>query len=104
MDLMGVEILARKFRERDWGEEEGVIFLEERKIDKDWTWIDNRWIILKGHTRREFRVSHRLYSAAELSALLKECGFSAVHIYGDLAGAPYDHTAKRLIAVGHKRG
>ncbi len=102
MEMVGKEILARIFRERDWREEGGVMWLEERKVSKDWTWIDNRWILLQGDKRREFRVSHRLYSAAELTALLKDCGFRSVDIHGDLAGAPYDHTAERLVVVAHK--
>jgi len=102
MDMAGKEILARIFRERDWHEDDGVIWLEERKVSKDWTWIDSRWILLRGDKRDEFRVSHRLYSAAELAALLKDCGFRSVDIYGNLAGAPYDQNAERLVVVAHK--
>jgi SAM-dependent methyltransferase len=102
MEMMGKEILARIFRERDWHEEDGVIWLEERKVSKDWTWIDSRWIMLQGSKRNEFRISHRLYSAAELAALLKDCGFHSVDIYGNLAGAPYDQNAERLVIVAHK--
>jgi SAM-dependent methyltransferase len=102
MDSVGKEVLARIFRERDWREEDGVILLEERRISKDWSWIDNRWILLKDQSRQEFRVSHRLYSAAEMTALLKGCGFDSVEIYGDLTGVPYDHTANRLVAVARK--
>jgi len=102
MDLMGKEIVARIFRERDWHEENGVMWLEQRSISQDWSWIDNRWILLRGDKRNEFRVSHRLYSAAELSALLRDCGFHEVHTYGNLDGAPYDHTAARLVVVAHK--
>jgi SAM-dependent methyltransferase len=102
MDMMGKEIIARIFRERDWHEENGVIWLQERSISKDWSWIDNRWILLRGTKRDEFRVSHRLYSAAELTALLRDCGFQEVRTYGNLAGAPYDHQAERLVVVAHK--
>lgn len=102
MEMMGKEILARIFRERDWREEGGVIWLEERKVSKDWSWIDCRWIMLRGTKRHEFRISHRLYSAAELSALLRECGFKQVEIHGNLAGGPYDHTAERLVVVATK--
>jgi len=102
MDMAGKEIVARVFRERDWHEENGVIWFEERSISKDWSWIDNRWILLRGDKRDEFRISHRLYSAAELTALLRDCGFQQVHSYGDLAGAPYDHNAERLVVVAHK--
>lgn len=47
-------------------------------------------------------MSHRIYSAVELTALLNECGFNRIDVYGDLIGKPYDHTAKRLILVAHK--
>jgi SAM-dependent methyltransferase len=102
MDLLGKEILARKFQERDWHEEQGVMFLEERKLSQGWSWIDSRWILLKGARRKEFLVSHRLYSAKELSDLLRGCGFEKVRVYGDLAGAEYDHNAKRLVVVARK--
>jgi SAM-dependent methyltransferase len=103
MDLMGKEILARIFRERDWHElPDGSIMLEERKLRSGWDWIENRWILLKSTERSEFRVSHRLYSAAELSRLLTDCGFASVKALGDLTGSPYDHTAKRLVLVARK--
>jgi hypothetical protein len=102
LEMMGKEVLARIFRERDWSEQDGILFLEERKVSKDWSWMENRWILLRGQERREFEVSHWLYSATELSAMLKECGFSSVDVYGDLEGAPYDHRARRLVVVAHR--
>jgi len=103
MDLMGKEILARNFRERDWQEEDDIFILEERKISQAWSWTDNRWIIIKDNQRFEARLSFRIYSAVELCALMTEGGFSSVEVFGDLNGSPYDHAAKRLIVVAHKR-
>ncbi len=102
MDLMGKEVLAGVFRERDWHEDNGIIFLEERKISSGWDWIQARWIMIKGKERKEFTFSLRLYSGAELSSLLSQSGFSSVELFGDLSGAPYDHTAKRLVALATK--
>ncbi|MGB8226623.1 MAG: class I SAM-dependent methyltransferase [Sedimentisphaerales bacterium] len=102
IDIIGKEILARIFSPRDWQQENGRIFLEERKVRQDWSWIDNRWILLENGRRKEFKFGHRLYSAAELTGLLKDCGFKSVNIYGDFTGADYDHNAKRLIAVARK--
>jgi SAM-dependent methyltransferase len=102
MDMMGKEILARVFTERDWREEDGKLILEERTLAPDWSSLDNRWILLKDGDRREVTVTTRQYSAAELSGLLKDSGFDAVDVYGDLTGAPYDMAARRLIAVAHK--
>ncbi len=61
MDLMGKEVLARIFEERRWHEQEGVLILEERRLSQGWSWIENRWIIIKNGKRTEFVVSNRLY-------------------------------------------
>src|SRR4030042_6728465 len=75
IDTMGKEVLARIFRERDWDEANGILVLQERKVSRDWSWMENRWIMVKDGKMEESRLSHRLYSAAELTALLRDCGF-----------------------------
>ena len=102
IDILGKEVLARIFRERDWHEVNNIIVLEERKVCRNWGWIENRWIMIKDGKMEEYKISHRLYSATELTALLNDCGFSATDVYGDLTGAPYDHAATRLVLVAHK--
>ena len=67
---MGKEVLARIFLPCDWTElPDGTLFLQERKVRRDWTWIENRWILIKDGQRREFEVSHRLYDGAGLKTL-----------------------------------
>ena len=102
MDMMGKEILARIFSERGWREEDDMLILEDRQVAPDWSTVYNRWIILKDGGRREVTVTTRLYSAAELCRLLKECGFERVEVYGDLTGAPYDIQARRLVVVAQR--
>jgi SAM-dependent methyltransferase len=103
MELIGKEVLARVFQEKRWSEEpDGSLMLEESRVQPGWGWIDNRWILIRGTERVEFRVSHRLYSAVELSGLLTEVGFASVAVYGDLAGAPYDPEARRLVLVARR--
>lgn len=102
LETMGKEILARIFLERNWHEENGVLILEERKVSRNWGWMENRWIMFKDDKRTEFKVTHRLYSATELAAVLAGCGFTQVDVYGDLEGGAYDQTAKRMVVVGHK--
>jgi SAM-dependent methyltransferase len=103
LDMNGKENLARRFRERDWHRrDDGSILMEERRLLDGWSRIETRWILLDGNTRRESSFSLRLYSGAELAALLRGVGFQSVELYGTLAGAPYDHTAERLIAVATK--
>lgn len=90
IDMMGKEVLARIFRERDWHEENGVLILEERKISKNWSWMENRWIIFADDNRTELNLSHRVYSAVELASLLTEGGFAHVDAYGNLDGSAYE--------------
>jgi SAM-dependent methyltransferase len=102
IDVMGKEVLARIFRERDWHEEDGILVLQERKLSQNWSWIENRWTVIRHNQRATFTVSHRLYSAAELVLLLSGCGFGEVQVYGGLDGIPYDQNARRLVAVARK--
>lgn len=102
VDTLAKEVVARNFRERDWNESGGIAVLEERKIVRDWTAIESRWVILQGDSRREIRFTLRLYSAAELSAILRGVGFRTIEVYGDLSGSAFDHSAKRLVAVARK--
>jgi hypothetical protein len=103
IDVMGKEVLARIFTERMWRtEEDGAIFIEEHKMIDNWEKIENRWIVIKGDKKMEFKFSLRIYSAVELLDLLKECGFKKAEAYGNFEGAPYDHKAQRLVTVAEK--
>jgi len=103
MELMGREVLTRIFRSRDWQPVEGGgFFLEERFPSPDWTWVENRWILIQDGQAKEHRISLRLYGAADLSQLLREADFRSVDVFGSLQGAPYDHLAKRLVILASK--
>ena len=102
MEMMGKEIIARKFAERDWRRVGDYIVLEERRLSGGWSWIEDRWIIIKGEERKEVTLAHRLYSGAELSWLLEEAGFKIVDVLGGLGGRPYDENAGRLAVLAEK--
>lgn len=103
MEMMGKEVLARIFLPRDWQElPNGSLFLQERRVTRDWTWIENRWILTKGAQRREYAADHRIYDGEGLRKLLLDAGFDSVTLHGDLFGSPYDTSASRLVAVARK--
>ncbi len=56
-------------------------------LSRDWSWMENRWIMLRDGERSEFQLSNWLYSASELADMLKGGGFGSVEIFGDLEGA-----------------
>jgi SAM-dependent methyltransferase len=106
MEMMGKEVLARIFTPRDWQETPGgTILLQDRRVARDWSWMDSRWIVIQADGKRsEFAVSHRIYDGAGLRGLLLEAGFQPVDLFGSLDGEAYDTQARRLVAVAHKPG
>ncbi|MBN2312107.1 MAG: methyltransferase domain-containing protein [Candidatus Hydrogenedentes bacterium] len=102
LEVVGKEPLARNFRPRDWTEKDGIMHLRDTRVVDAWRRIENRWIWIDGPERHEFAVSHWIYSARELSELLRAVGFGGIRVCGDLGGAPYDHEARRLVAVARK--
>ena len=101
-EMMGKEVLARVFRERDWVEIDDVILMEERTVGKEWNWMETRWILLRNQERKEFKLFLWLYSAREICQLLEDVGFGSVDVYGSLEAVPYDQKAVRLVAVARK--
>jgi SAM-dependent methyltransferase len=102
MDIVGKEVIAARYRERDWYQDGDAILLEERRLVGPWERIQTRWILLVGDRREELELSLRLYAATELRDLFRRCGFREVRVFGDLAGAPYDQGARRLVVVARK--
>ncbi len=102
MEMMGKEILARIFLPRGWDQVGDKYLLQERKVSKDWSWIENRWILMDGRNRIEYNVSHWVYAATELKKMLIDTGFYRVQVFGNLKGEPYDQNAERLVAVAYK--
>jgi SAM-dependent methyltransferase len=103
MQLMSKEVLARIFRARDWQEQDGLLVLEERKVRQSWSWVESRWTVISDRRRVNLDLSHRLYSASELTVLLRDRGFGEVVACGGLDGSPYDENANRLVVVACKR-
>jgi SAM-dependent methyltransferase len=99
IELMGREILARKFTPRDWFEMGDTLVLTERRIEQDWTRMSARELYIRGSERSESVVDQRLYGAVDLTSLLREVGFVEAKAFGSLDGTPYDQDAQRLVVV-----
>lgn len=102
IDMVGKEVVAAHFQKQSWQERDGHFYLAERKIIRDWTFIQNRWILIGPEGRQEFEVCHPLYAGSEMAALVRAAGFRDVTLYGDLTGRPYDQDADRLVIVARK--
>lgn len=102
LDVMGKEIIARIFKEKDWKETEDGFVMMERSVERDWTWLKNRRIEIKDGDKTEIEFSHWLYTAKELKEMLEEVGFESVESYGSYDGKPYNENAERLVVIAMK--
>ena len=101
MQMAGKEVLARIFAPKDWTEHpDGTLFLAEREALAGWSMIRNRWLTVRPDGERiEFNFAHRIYSGAELDALIVKAGLKPLGTYGALDGRPYDQNATALVIV-----
>jgi len=102
IETLGKEIAVRDFVETEWFERAGFTVLTQYEALDSWTFLKNRWILMKDGKKIEKVFNQRLYSASELRDLLLEAGFSKVEIYGDWDESPYDKRAAKLIVIGRK--
>ncbi|MGE0193774.1 MAG: cyclopropane-fatty-acyl-phospholipid synthase family protein [Planctomycetota bacterium] len=79
----------------------GDITIEERRqLDFVTGVLDDDWTFRRGDKVELARTSIRMYSVAELSALLRRAGFREVHAHADLKGTPFTFGARlHLVAL-----
>jgi len=63
---------------------------------------NNEWILVRGDEAFRWQYQHYVYSATELTTMLKKAGFNTIDIYGSFNGDDYDMDAERLVMVAHK--
>jgi len=102
IETLGKEIAVKNFVEAEWYERADFTVLTEYQPLDSWTFLKNRWILLRNEMRVEKTFVQRLYSASELRSLLREAGFEQIEIYGDWDESAYDQNARMLIAVCRK--
>jgi len=100
MDTMSKEVLARKFQPRGWDElDDGAVLLQDRRLVDGWGGIRTTWTLIRGRDQQSFTFYMRLYAGTELATLLRDAGFATVTLHGWFDGRPYDHEARRLLAL-----
>ena len=103
VEIVGREPIAMRFRpEGVTRYPDGTVIVEERRIVDGWRYIDSTWTRISDGVVSTYNIRMRLYGAFDLTALLQDCGFNEVDVFGSLDGTPYDLTARRLIAVARK--
>jgi SAM-dependent methyltransferase len=102
IETQGKEIVMRDFVKTEHFPRAGFTVITEYKPLESWTFLENKWILVKDGKQIEKTFVQRLFTADELKALLLEAGFSSVDIFGDWDKSPYGEKAPKLIAVAKK--
>ncbi len=103
LDLVGIEYLARHLQPVHLTDyEDGRLLIERPLLVDRMTRLENDWILVDGDQAHRTRISHRVWSAGEIQALLTHHGLVVVDIFGSYDGADYDIEAERLIVIARK--
>ncbi|MHB0935960.1 MAG: class I SAM-dependent methyltransferase [Armatimonadota bacterium] len=103
MDVANRDALIRSAQPRSWKRlPDGSLVVSE------WTWDVaagryTHWqLLLDEHGRRSFTHSVRVYTCTELTALLRDAGFTVVERHGGFRGEALSLDAPRLILIAQK--
>ncbi len=80
----------------------GDVRFERPLLTDNLSVYSNEWILVRGNRAYRWAYQHYVYSACELTTMLKRAGFSDIQVYGSFEGTDYDMAAERLVMVAHK--
>jgi SAM-dependent methyltransferase len=100
IETMHRDWLVRHFQEQHWQRVgEGRLLLEQGAFDAVSGLAQTTQTLIDGSGERESRTwSLRVYSATELTAMLRRAGYASTRCLGDLDGGPFS-TDTRLVVV-----
>lgn len=105
LDTMNLFWLVKNYQPRGWREspDDTRRLWEKREFD----FLTNRnhaEIICQetGGEERRQQTDHRIYSPAELAAVLRQAGFEPVQLYGEFDGQEFNFDSRRLIMISRR--
>jgi SAM-dependent methyltransferase len=103
IETVSLETLLPDFREQLWNRMGDAIVLHDNRFDHERSRVETQWTFIGPDGDREVRDSSiRVYSYAELTALLRDVGFVSFDAYDTTSGDPFGLGADRLTLVATK--
>ena len=102
LDLVNREwVIANPFPNEWRSDDRGRIYLEHREVDLLHSRNHVTFTIVEPDGTRRESVGHhfRLYTLAEMLAMLESTGLAFIAAYGDFDGAPYTASSQRMIVT-----
>ncbi|MHB0975997.1 MAG: class I SAM-dependent methyltransferase [Candidatus Aquicultorales bacterium] len=102
IDVVNRDSLLAGFAPRRWQKQGDIYVLEENFFDLERSRIYTKAIVLVGGREEELNWSVRLYTAAELSLMLRGAGMYVIDMVGDWDESAYTRDSSRMIIVAEK--
>jgi SAM-dependent methyltransferase len=104
LDFLNADRVLRELVPEDMREIDGKRIIQRREILDGCVIKRIRIESTTDGSASDFEERVRLYSRAELTALLEEAGLEISHRFGDYEGDTFRSTSPRLILAGHVTG
>jgi SAM-dependent methyltransferase len=102
VDVENRDYIVKHFVPEEWHENEQGLVFEKRRFDARDGTVSTRRVILSGGERCEYRRVLRMYTVAELAALLEAAGLRPERWCGDYDGSRFGSESKRMIAIAER--
>jgi SAM-dependent methyltransferase len=100
IETLTLETLLPEFSQRMWQRIGETLVLQESRFDHERGRVDTEWTLIAADGTRDVRDSSiRVYCYAELTALLREVGFTSFEGVDTASGEPFGLGADRLTLV-----
>jgi SAM-dependent methyltransferase len=102
LDVENRDYIVKHFVPEEWHENEQGLVFEKRRFDGTDGTVSTRRVVLSGGKRCEYRRELRMYTVAELAALLEAAGLRPERWCGDYDGSRFGPESKRMIAIAER--
>lgn len=102
LDYLNKEFVVKSLIPSDAFSINGYEILQERRYNQKEERVEKKIKIIENGRVREYRESVRLYTLAEMQAMLAAAGLTLVKTFGDFDGSDFTIASPRLILVGRR--
>jgi SAM-dependent methyltransferase len=102
IEVYGKEMFDRVYPKVLIKEKDGTTLVRLCKVLNGYEKFESYFYFLRDEKAEIFKVESFLYSAQELTDLLRQEGFKIIGVYGNYDQAPYDHNSESLMILAEK--
>ena len=101
---MAAETVLVDFIERTWTQVDELLVLVEQEYQAGEGRLDTAYTVVQGGRRQTRKVSHWIFTVAEIRSLLQQAGLDTISLFSGVDQLPFELGCPRLILVAEKTG